>query len=188
MKKETERPGKSKTQSPDQAKPARERQSRLSDSPFGLGRTLSTEFMAQEAALRALEYINGLFEIRTWKPGEVITQKGNVDRDLFFIAKGVVDILSEEDSEEIILNSIEAPYIVGDVGFLSGLPRTATAKAKTEVKTFILKYRNFENIFKGSPQWLSPVINSLVSGLKSLHYRVEELQERGQESESNEGA
>lgn len=150
--------------------------------PFGLGRTLSTEFMAQESAIRTLEYINGLFEARVWSPGEVIIRKGNHDRDLFFVTKGVVEIWAEEETQDIILNEIEAPHILGDVAFLSGLPRSATAKAKTEVKSFVLRHRNFENLFKGSPEWLSPVINSLVSGLKALHYRVEELSDRERKS------
>jgi CRP-like cAMP-binding protein len=164
--------------SAEQTKPSESENPPSKNAPSGLGRTLSTEFMAQESAIRALEYINGLFETQTWSPGEVIIRKGNRDRDLFLVTKGIVEIWTEEEAEQLILNEIEAPHILGDVAFLSGLPRSATAKAKTEVKSFVLKHRNFERIFKGSPKWLSPVVNSLVSGLKSLHYQVEELRER----------
>jgi CRP-like cAMP-binding protein len=73
---------------------------------------------------------------------------------------------------------IESPNIMGDVGFLSGLPRTATAKAKTEVMAFVLKYENFMNVCKGTPEWLSPLLSSFVSGVKALHYKIAEFQDK----------
>lgn len=146
--------------------------------PSGLRRTLSTELVTKQAELRSLMAVNGLIESRTWAPGEVIIQKGDTNRDLFFLAKGVVEIWAEEKAGCLILNSIESPNIMGDVGFLSGLPRTATAKAKTEVMAFVLKYENFMNVCKGTPEWLSPLLSSFVSGVKALHYKIAEFQDK----------
>ena len=146
--------------------------------PSGLRRTLSTELVTKQAELRTLMAVNGLIESRTWAPGKVIIQKGDTNRDLFFLAKGTVEIWAEEKEGCLILNSIESPNILGDVGFLSGLPRTATAKAKTEVRAFVLKYENFMNVCKGTPEWLSPLLSSFVSGIKALHYKIAEFQEK----------
>jgi CRP-like cAMP-binding protein len=146
--------------------------------PSGLGRTLSTELARRQAELQTLMEVNGLIESRTWSPGEVIIRKGSSDRDLFFVTKGVVEIWTEEELGCTILSEVEAPYILGDVAFLSGLPRTATARAKTEVRSFVLKYENFMSVFKGAPEWLSPLLSSFVSGIKSLHYKIAQLQDR----------
>lgn len=146
--------------------------------PSGLGRTLSTELARRQAELQTLMDVNGLIESRTWPPGEVIIRKGSSDRDLFFLTKGMVEIWTEEELGCAILSEVEAPYILGDVAFLSGLPRTATARAKTEVRSFVLKYENFMSVFKGAPEWLSPLLSSFVSGIKSLHYKIAQLQDR----------
>lgn len=146
--------------------------------PSGLRRTLSTELVTKQAELRTLMEVNGLFERRNWKPGEVIIQKGDMDRDLFILTKGVVEIWAEEDSGCLLLNEVDAPNILGDVAFLSGLPRTVTVKAKTEVKSFVLKYGNFMNICKGTPEWLAPLVSSLVSGIKGLHYKIADLEDK----------
>lgn len=148
------------------------------DLPSGLRRTLSTELVTKQAELRTLMEINGLIESRTWAPGEVIIREGDTNRDLFFLTKGVVEIVAEKESGPLILNEIEPPFILGDVAFLAGLPRTATVRAKTEARSFVLKYENFMSVSKGTPEWLSPLLNSFVSGIKSLHYRIAELQDQ----------
>ena len=150
----------------------------LFDLPSGLRRTLSTELVTKQAELRTLMEINGLIESRTWAPGEVIIREGDTNRDLFFLTKGVVEISAEKEAGFLILNEIEPPHILGDVAFLSGLPRTATAKAKTEVRSFVLKYEDFMRVFKGTPEWFPPLLSSFVSGIKSLHYRIAELQDK----------
>jgi CRP-like cAMP-binding protein len=146
--------------------------------PAGLRRTLSTELVTKQAEFRTLMEVNGLIESRTWAPGETIIKKGDTNRDLFFLTKGLVDIWVEEEAGCLMINQIESPNILGDVGFLSGLPRTATAKANTEVRSFILKYENFMNICKGTPEWLAPLLSAFVSGIKALHFRITELQDK----------
>jgi CRP-like cAMP-binding protein len=148
--------------------------------PSGLRRTLSTELVTKQAELRILMDVNGLIERRQWEPGEVIIQKGAKDRDLVILTKGVVEIWAEETTGCLLLNEVESPNILGDVAFLSGLPRTVTVKAKTQVKSFILKYENFINICKGTPEWLAPLVSSIVSGIKGLHYKIAEFQDKTQ--------
>jgi CRP-like cAMP-binding protein len=146
--------------------------------PSGLRRTLSTELVTKQAEQRTLMEVNGLVESRTWAPGEVLIRKGDTNRDLFFLTKGVVEIRTEEKTGSLVLNEIQAPYMIGDVAFLSGLPRTATVIAKTQATSFILKYENFMNICNGTPEWLSPLLSTFASGIKGLHYKIAELQDR----------
>lgn len=154
------------------------REDTASNLPTGLRRTLSTELVTKQAELQTLMEVNGLFDRRSWKPGEVMIQKGGTDRDLFILTKGVVEIWAEEPSGCLLLNEVNSPNILGDVAFLSGLPRTVTVKAKTEVKSFVLKYENFISICKGTPEWLAPLVSSIVSGIKGLHYKIADLEDK----------
>ncbi len=141
----------------------------------GLRRTLSTEVIAKEEELRTLTRLNALIESRTCQPGEVIVHKGEKNRDLFFLTEGLVEISTMEQDGNIVLNQITAPNIFGEIGFLFGFPRTATAIAKTEVNMFILSYDKLSQEIKEFPEWLSPILNSLVSGIKALQDEIKIL-------------
>jgi CRP-like cAMP-binding protein len=141
----------------------------------GFRRTLSTELVEKQSELRILETLNDLVESKTFQPGEVMIRKGDTNRDLFFLTEGSVEISAESADGDFVLNEIEPPYILGDIAFLSGFPRTATAKAKTKVTLFIMKYENFMDLSKDFPEWLRPLLTSFASGVKSIHFRMAEL-------------
>jgi CRP-like cAMP-binding protein len=144
-------------------------------SPSGFRRTLSTEFLERQSELRALVELNELVASREFEPGEVIIHKGERNRDLYLLTEGRVEISTTREAGNLVLNEIDPPYIIGDIAFLSGFPRTATATAKTKAKLFVMKYEKLRALFKELPVWLQPLLTSLVSGIKTLHFKNEEL-------------
>jgi CRP-like cAMP-binding protein len=146
--------------------------------PSGFSRTLSTELVARQMELRALVKLGSLIQSRTYRPGEVVIRRGETNRDLFFLTEGLVEITGSEGDTEFILNEIEPPYILGEIAFLFGMPRTATATARTEVKTFILKYEDLKELLKDFPAWLPALLTSLASDMKSLHYKAKVSEKR----------
>lgn len=148
--------------------------------PSGLKRTLSTELVGRQTARPSLLDLNLLVESRTWEAGQVIMQKGEGNRDLLFLIKGHVEILTDPGQRDPVLNEVDAPHILGDIAFLSGLPRTASVIAKTQVKAFVLRYDRFNDLFGQFPEWLQPLLGSFTSGIKSLHYQITELEKQTQ--------
>jgi len=116
-------------------------------------------------------------KLKTYKPGEIIIQKGEMNRDLFFLTEGVVEISTKEEGGDFVLNEIKPPQIFGDIAFFYGIPRTATAKAKTRVEAFVLKYENFEYQCKELPELLKPIFITLVSRIESRDKKILELEE-----------
>ncbi len=164
--------------SPEKNLPGREAAEGALKPPSGFRRTLSTELVVRQTELRTLIKLNALIERRTYKPGEILIHKGETNRDLIFLTEGLLEISKEEKNGNLVLNEAKSPYILGDIGFLSGLSRTATAKAKTEAKTFVLKYEDLKSLFRNFPEWLHPLLTSFVSGIKSLHYKAQELERK----------
>ena len=140
--------------------------------PAGFSRTLSTELVARQMEMRALVKLSTLVQSRTYQPGEVLMRKGETHRDLFILTHGLVEISRQEGEADFVLNEIEPPYILGEIAFLFGTPRTATATAKTEVKAFVLRYEELNELAKDLPAWLPPLLTSLASDMKSLHHKV----------------
>jgi len=142
----------------------------------GFRRTLSTELVERQAKLRISVELNRLVERQIYKPGEVLIHKGDASRDLFFLTEGMVEISTKNEDGNLILNEIGPPYILGDIAFLSGFHRTATAKAKTKVEIFILRYDKLKNLSQEFPDWLNSLLTSFAGDIKSLHFRIAELE------------
>ncbi|OGQ79127.1 MAG: hypothetical protein A3F90_18460 [Deltaproteobacteria bacterium RIFCSPLOWO2_12_FULL_60_19] len=146
--------------------------------PSGFSRTLSTELVSRQNELRTAVKLSTLIQSRNFHPGEVMIRQGETKRDLFFLTDGVVEISRKDGDADLVLNEIEAPYILGDVAFLFGMPRTATAKAKTDVTAFVLKQEDISELLKDLPAWVHPLLTSLASGIKSLHHKSGTLEKR----------
>lgn len=146
----------------------------------GLRRTLSTELFSEQEDQTPLEWFNSLIEIKRYGPGDIIIQKGQKNRDLYFLAEGQVEITTAEKDGNTLLNEIKDPIIFGDLGFLFGFRRTATAIAKTKVKLFILNYERFSKEVPDFPDWLPPMLSSFVSGIKELHDEITRLEKKTQ--------
>ncbi len=148
--------------------------------PSGLKRTLSTELVGRQTEWPSPVDLNALVESQSWEAGQIIIRKGDGNRDLLFLIKGHVEILTSPGGADLVLNEVDAPHILGDIAFLSGLPRTATVMAKTDVKAFVLRYDHFRDLFGQFPEWLHPLLSSFTSGIKSLHYQIGELERQAQ--------
>ena len=146
--------------------------------PAGFSRTLSTELVSRQNELRTAVKLSTLMQSRTYQPGEVLIRQGETKRDLFILTDGVVEISRRDGDADMVLNEIDAPYILGDVAFLFGMPRTATAKAKTGVTAFVLKQEDIGALLKDLPPWVHPLLTSLASGIKSLHHKSETLEKK----------
>jgi CRP-like cAMP-binding protein len=155
--------------------------------PSGFSRTLSTELVAKQIEMHTWVKLTALIQSRTFQPGEVLIHKGDMKRDLFVLTEGVVEISRKEGDEELILNQIEPPYILGEIAFLFGMPRTATATAKTEVKAFVLKYEDLNELLKEPPPWVPSLLTALASGIKSLHHKAQKLEKSLVEAETRGG-
>ena len=65
-------------------------------------------------------------------PGEIIFKKGEIDKKIFFIVKGSVELYMEtpHEKENRLLHLMSSGNFVGQTGFISGNPREAAARSK----------------------------------------------------------
>jgi CRP/FNR family transcriptional regulator, cyclic AMP receptor protein len=152
--------------------------------PTGFSRTLSTELVTKQMELRAQVKLGTLVQNRTYQPGEALMRKGETSRDLFFLTEGLVAISRQEEDKDFILNEIAPPYILGEIAFLFGTPRTATVTAKTAAKAFVVKYEDLRELTKDFPAWLPALLTALASDIKSLHHKANVAAKRVAELEA----
>ena len=70
---------------------------------------------------------------RSFAAGDTLLKQGEASAFALLLLTGEVEIVNESAHGEVPLRVIAAPALIGEIGALSRLPRTAGARAKTEV-------------------------------------------------------
>jgi CRP-like cAMP-binding protein len=83
--------------------------------------------------------------------GEVLTKQGNVAHWLYVICAGDVAVRITVDGQEREVSRIAGPAFVGEMGVLTGQPRTATIVAATDVECYRLDKAALQQVLDARP-------------------------------------
>lgn len=87
-----------------------------------------------------------------FKRDETVIRAGELDRALYFVTDGRLDILLPQPSgAERLVRTISAPAVVGEMGFLENRPRSMTIKGMTDGELLRLDYEAFERLAREEP-------------------------------------
>ena len=99
-----------------------------------------------------LDHLQNLCQLRKFKPGEVVTVKGESHESMYFILSGWVDIRFFEDGEETTPLRLGEKSALGEMSFLSGECAVATAVAVTFVNALELDHETLERFRAENPR------------------------------------
>ena len=116
-------------------------------------------------------------ESRTYRPGQIITKEGEKDRDLYVLSEGTLEVSVKGDDGDVVVSEIYPPEIIGEISFLNGSPRTATIRAKTDAKVYILNYYKVEQELAEIPPWFKLILRTLTQRMQSCSQRMKEMEE-----------
>ena len=89
---------------------------------------------------------------RTVPARQDLIQEGAYDESLYLIARGQVRVLRKDESgEDVEIAVLSAGDFVGETGFLTGGPRTATCRALTPCAIYELKRRDLRTFESSCP-------------------------------------
>ncbi len=84
--------------------------------------------------------------------GERVTRQGAVAHWLYIITRGRVEIRRSHEGKTVVVNEVVAPGFVGEMGLLTGAPRTADVIACTDVECYRLDKAGFERVVTERPE------------------------------------
>ena len=87
--------------------------------------------------------------------GDVISQQGDASDSLFVLARGRVKVLRDGHDgrrERRALGELDAPTYFGEMGLLTGDPRTATVVANGDVLCYRLSRDAFDSVLQARPE------------------------------------
>ena len=104
--------------------------------------------------------------------GQVLFREGDPADDVFRLLSGAVEILRELDGDPILLGKVGAGQFIGEMGVIENRPRSATARAASEVEVEILTPTEFLDQIASSPQAARELIQRLSQRLREADDRI----------------
>jgi glucose-6-phosphate 1-dehydrogenase len=82
--------------------------------------------------------------------GDLIVRQGDVTEEMYFICRGEVEVLDNNDE---VVSELKDGNFFGEIGLLMATGRIATVRAKTPCDLFVLGKADFSRILRDHPQF-----------------------------------
>lgn len=113
--------------------------------------------------------------------GDVITHQGDNAHWLYILVEGYADVVLESaDQPPRILNTLhdgEAGSFFGEMGLLTGEPRSATVQARSDVLCYRLDKNGFEDIMRARPAIAEEISAVMAERRVALEGALQEMDE-----------
>jgi len=122
----------------------------------------------------ALMFLVRLGRRRIYQPDEVLMRQGEPSNSIHFLLSGRVraERSRRTDDRPIQLANLEAGAVVGEMGVVIDIPRSATVTAITPTETLELDAPNFERVAKAYPILHRVIAHLLSERLRATEARV----------------
>ena len=144
--------------------------------------------MFENLSAEDLNLLTLLWHERTIRKSEVLFRKGDVGSSMFIVEHGAIEIcvLSEQDQENIRVSTISKGGFFGELALISGLPRTATAKALEDCRLLEMWREEFINFLSTRPVVAISMINEIGKRLQATNELVTSLASKNVNEEMDE--
>lgn len=107
-------------------------------------------------------------------PGELIFKEGEKGDVIFHIERGIVEIFVGEGTGIVVLTEMNPGEIVGVMAAITGEPRLASARAKTEVISKKIPSQSITEQVKTLPIWVKAAFKDYRGRLDHVNKMVQE--------------
>ncbi len=103
---------------------------------------------------------------------EVLLTQDHVSDFAYFLQDGTVSVFAETLFGPVPLASLTGPLLIGEIGVLANLPRTASIKATTPITVYRLDRATLLDIGLNNPRLLLQIINQLGGQIAAINKAV----------------
>ena len=108
---------------------------------------------------------------RTYRRGQPLFHQGDEGDSLYVVVEGsVAVVVSSEDGDRMVLTTLQAPDVLGEIALLDGGSRSASAEAVEETTVLMLSRAAFLDLMRDHP----PLVDQLLRSLGGLVRRLSE--------------
>jgi len=106
--------------------------------------------------------------------GDIIFSEGEIGNEMFIIQAGTVELIKSIGKETRVLATLEKGDFFGEMSVLEDLPRTASARAKTDVELVRINGTTFDTMLKGNAEIAVRMMRKLSRRLRDVTAMLEE--------------
>jgi CRP-like cAMP-binding protein len=107
--------------------------------------------------------------LRRFGTGETIVRQGDPGDSLYIIRSGEVEVLAHANSaHNVHIRNLQRPAFFGEMALLTGEPRYATVRARTDVEVLEISREGFHELFKSDPETAAEM-REIISLRRSEH-------------------
>ena len=111
------------------------------------------------------------------KENELLFKQGDPSDGMFIIRKGSVKVYFENGMDkEVILDTLKAGSIVGEMSFFENKPRSACIKTIEPCDFTKITIDEYAKLEKPAPQWVFMVINAICQRLRKTNEKLQEIE------------
>jgi len=140
-----------------------------SDGADPAGPARSTDDVLQSAAFQGLLKASPVIELQ---PGDMLLHQGAPSDAAYFLAAGDVTVVADTPYGPVRLATLSAPRLVGEVGALADLPRTASVVAASPIAAYRIERRQLRDLGQRTPALLLSVIGQLGRQLDGVNKTI----------------
>jgi Cyclic nucleotide-binding domain/FHA domain len=106
--------------------------------------------------------------------GDIIFSEGEIGNEMFIIQAGTVELLKSIGKESRVLATLEKGDFFGEMSVLEDMPRTASARAKTDVELVRINGTTFDTMLKGNTEIAVRMMRKLSRRLRDVTAMLED--------------
>ncbi|OGW15102.1 MAG: hypothetical protein A3K09_06555 [Nitrospinae bacterium RIFCSPLOWO2_12_FULL_47_7] len=104
---------------------------------------------------------------KIFQKGDIIFQEGSASDSIYVIEHGEVEISHlKSNGDKHIIGILGTNDILGEMGLIADLPRSATATAVSDCKISIIQKKHFNEIISQHPEILKPLLTMLAQRMR----------------------
>lgn len=83
-------------------------------------------------------------ELHEYKKGDILVKQDAIGRSMYLILTGSVEVLRNHDNNTVVLATLNAGQIFGEIGYVKAIRRTADIRALNDVEVLIFDYKKMQ--------------------------------------------
>jgi len=131
----------------------------------------------EQSKLKLLAFTS---ELQTYEDGETVFNEGEAADCTFVILDGEANIYAKTttDGGQVIVGTLQANQLLGELGVLTSSPRSATIRAKGRLMMLCISSDMFLKLLAENPPVALDVMRQLSGKLVLAHHQYQELRDK----------
>ncbi len=105
--------------------------------------------------------------VQRFSAGEVIISEGIISNNAYVVLSGEVRITKKIDKKTLVIGTLKAGNVFGEMGLIANSVRSATVSALGDVEVGFIDKEKFDELLNELPEDLRAIISALVQRLRN---------------------